>query len=322
MPRSPGAFPTLKEVSVSSTTTGRSRTPSRSADGEFTRWTRASSAPVILASQGMWMLVRVGCQFEFEAPEMTPSLWQIRPHPEGDHHLVSETWDPPASPHTYVDAFGNECDRVSLPAGRSVMRYDATAEVSRKLDDADETAAAAALEDLPDEAFVYLLPSRFCWPDTLHDPAWDLFGSTEPGWSRVQAVCDWIHEHLRYEVGASTAVTTAYDVWQSRTGVCRDFTHLGVTLCRALNVPARYIAGYLPDIDVTPLDLPMDFASWFEAWLDGRWWTFDPRNNDRRSGRVVIARGRDALDAAMVTTWGAAELKLMSVWADEVADAG
>ncbi|HET7490121.1 MAG TPA: transglutaminase family protein [Acidimicrobiales bacterium] len=136
----------------------------------------------------------------------------------------------------------------------------------------------------------------------------------------MQAVSDWVHEHIRYEVGASTASTTALDIWQSRTGVCRDFTQLMITLCRALNVPARYVAGYLPDVAVTPPDLPMDFCSWVEVWLDGAWWTFDPRNNEPRIGRVVIARGRDALDAAMVTTWGSAELELMEVWADEVRD--
>jgi transglutaminase-like putative cysteine protease len=266
------------------------------------------------------MLVRVGCQFEYQTVDVTPSLWQVRPHPNGEHRIVSENWEPPASTHTYIDAYGNQCDRVSLPPGRSVMRYDATAEVSPKPDESDGEAGATALEDLPDEAFVYLLPSRFCWPDTLHDPAWELFEPVEPGWPRVQAVCDWIHEHIHYEMGASTAVTTAYDVWHSRTGVCRDLAHLGITLCRALNVPARYVAGYLPDIGVDPDGLPMDFCTWFEAWLDGRWWTFDPRNNERRSGRVVIAKGRDALDAAMVTTWGAAELKVMEVWADEVTD--
>jgi transglutaminase-like putative cysteine protease len=268
------------------------------------------------------MLVRVGCEFEFETAEMTPSLWQVRAHPDGKHRIVSETWAPPASTRSYVDAYGNLCDRVNLPPSRSVTRYDATVEVPPDPDESDEEAAADAVQDLPDEAFVHLLPSRFCWPDTLHDPAWELFEHVEPGWLRVQAVCDWVHEQIRYEVGASTAMTTAYDVWQSRSGVCRDFTHLGITLCRALNVPARYVAGYLPDTDVSPPKLSMDFCSWFEAWLGDRWWTFDPRNNERRSGRVVIARGRDALDAAMVTTWGSAELKLMTVWADEVTDVG
>lgn len=268
------------------------------------------------------MLVRVGCQFEYEAVEDTPSLWQVRPRPDGDHRIVSETWEPPAPARVYLDAFGNPCDRLTLPPGHSVLRYDATVEVPSTFDESDKGAGQTAIENLPDEAFVYLLASRFCWPDALHDWAWDTFGSVVPGWSRVQAVCDWVHDHISYEMGASTATTTATDVWESRTGVCRDFTQLGMTLCRALNVPARYVAGYLPDIAVTPPDLPMDFCSWFEVWLDGRWWTFDPRNNEPRIGRVIIARGRDALDAAMVTTWGAAELQVMTVWADEAGVAG
>jgi transglutaminase-like putative cysteine protease len=268
------------------------------------------------------MLIRVGCEFAYETTGTAHSLWQVRPRPDGGQRMVSTTWEPPAPARIYRDGYGNVCDRLTLPPGRSVLRYDATVEVTSSPDDVDESAAESPLDDLPDEAFVYLLPSRFCWPDLLHDAAWELFGSAKPGWGRVQAVCDWVHDHVRYEVGASTALTTAFDVWESRTGVCRDFTQLGITLCRALNVPARYVAGYLPDIDVPPADLVMDFSSWFEAWLDGRWWTFDPRNNEPRIGRVVIARGRDALDGAMVTTWGAARLEVMTVWADEVTDAG
>jgi len=262
--------------------------------------------------------VRVGCQFDYQVSEPTPSLWQVRPRPDGDHCIVSETWEPPAASRVYLDVYGNACDRLTLPPGRPFVRYDATLDVPCKPDEVDKAAAQVAIEDLPDEAFVYLLPSRFCWPDVLYDPAWELFGSVAPGWSRVQAVCDWVHDQISYQVGASTAVTTAYDVWESRTGVCRDLTQLAITLCRALNVPARYVAGYLPDIGVTAPDLPMDFCSWLEVWLGGRWWTFDPRNNEPRIGRVVIARGRDALDAAMVTTWGAAELQMLTVWADEV----
>jgi transglutaminase-like putative cysteine protease len=272
--------------------------------------------------QACRVLVRVGCQFEYQVPEWTPSLWQLRPRPDGNHCIVTETWEPPSASRTYFDAYGNACDRLTLPPGPSVLRYDATVDVPSSYDEADKGAAQANIEDVPDEAIVYLLPSRFCWPDVLHDAAWELFGSIAPGWPRVQALCDWVHEHIQYQVGASTALTTAFDVWESRIGVCRDLTQLGITLCRALNVPARYVAGYLPDIGVTPVDVPMDFASWLEAWLDGRWWTFDPRNNEPRIGRVVIARGRDALDAAMVTTWGAAQLQLMTVWADEAGDAG
>ena len=279
--------------------------------------TRRGIAAFTTSAQTCGVLVRVGCQFEYDAPEHTPSLWQVRPRPDGGHRIVSESWEPPAAARGYLDVYGNACDRLTLPPGRSVLRYDATVEVASSHDDIDTGADEAAIEDLPDEAFVYLLPSRFCWPDTLHDEAWELFDVVKPGWSRVQAVCDWVNENIRYEVGASNALTTADDVWESRIGVCRDLTQLGITLCRALNVPARYVAGYLPDIGVVPPDLPMDFCSWFEAWLDGRWWTFDPRNNEPRIGRVVIARGRDALDGAMVTTWGAAKLEVMEVWADE-----
>lgn len=267
------------------------------------------------------MRIRVGCRFDYDAEQSVPSLWQVRPRGDGPHRVLAETWEPPAPPSTYVDAYGNACDRLTLPAGPSTLRYDAEVEVPAHVDEADPGARETAIEDLPDEAFVHLLPSRFCWPDLLFDAAWDLFGSVSPGWARAQAVSDWVHGEIAYEVGASTAVTTAMDVWESRTGVCRDFTHLGITLCRALNVPARYVGGYLPDIGVVPPDLPMDFCSWYEVWLGGQWWTFDPRNNEPRVGRVVVARGRDALDAAMVTTWGPAELVAMEVWADEVSGA-
>lgn len=264
------------------------------------------------------MHVRTGCEFEFDAPDLTPSLWQVRPRSKVGQRIVAERWEPPGPARTYLDAYGNACDRLILPAGSSVLRYDATVAVPSSFDDADKAATETAIGDLPDEAFAYLLPSRFCWPDLLHDSAWELFGSAEPGWPRVQAVCDWLHTHIRYVPGVSTPLTTALDTWQTRAGVCRDITQLGITLCRALNVPARYVAGYLPDIAVALPDLPMDFCSWLEVWLEGRWWTFDPRNNEPRIGRVVIARGRDALDTAMVTTWGAARLVAMTVWADEV----
>ncbi len=287
----------------------------------FTLPTYTGTAAFTAVGEPGGMLVRIGCQFGYEIPERVASLWQVRPHPDGEHRIVAETWLPPAPARTYLDVYGNICDRLTLPAGSSVCRYDATVAVAATADEVDPAARETEIDRLPSEAFVYLLASRYCWPDLLHDAAWDLFGSTQPGWGRVQAVCDWIHDNITYEVGASSAFTTANDVWETRTGVCRDFTQLGVTMCRALNIPARYIAGYIPDIGVVQPDLPMDFCSWFEAWLDGRWWTFDPRNNIPRIGRVVIARGRDALDGAMVTTWGAAPLQTMTVWADEVHDA-
>jgi transglutaminase-like putative cysteine protease len=267
----------------------------------------------------MWL--RVGCDFEFEATGPVPSLWQVRARPDGAHRVLEEEWGAPAEARWYLDAYGNVCDRLMLPEGHSQLRYDALAEVSGKPDPTDPTARISRIEDLPDEAFLYLLPSRYCWPEVVHDQAWELFGGTDAGWERVQAVSTWVHENVTWQAGASTVATTAQDALNARTGVCRDLTQIGMTFCRALNIPARYVAGYLPDIGVVPSDEPMDFCSWFEAWLGGRWWTVDPRNNEPRIGRVVIARGRDALDAAMVTTWGAVELVSMTVWADEAGNA-
>lgn len=280
------------------------------------RWKQTNLAFSVDSGQAGTMWIRVGCEFEFRTAAPTPSLWQVRARPDSNHSVVEEEWSAPAPARWYLDAYGNICDRLMLPEGHSTLRYDAIARVSPEADAVNLAATITNIEDLPDEAFLYLLPSRYCWPEVLHDAAWALFGETEPGWERVAALSSWIHDNLAYEAG-STPTTTALDAFESRRGVCRDFTQLGITFCRALNVPARYVAGYLPDIDVPPPDIPMDFCSWFEAWLDGRWWTFDPRNNEPRIGRVTVAKGRDALDAAMVTTWGEVELTRMTVWADE-----
>ena len=160
------------------------------------------------------MLVRAGCEFTFETVVPTPSLWQVRPRTSLDQRITSETWDPPATTRTYLDAYGNPCDRLTLPGGVSTLRYDAVVDVPATFDDADKGATETPIDELPDEAFVYLLPSRFCWPDVLHNAAWELFGSPEPGWTRVQSVCDWLYNHIRYEPG-STSRTTAVDVWES-----------------------------------------------------------------------------------------------------------
>jgi transglutaminase-like putative cysteine protease len=268
------------------------------------------------------MRIRVGCEFQYDSAGYTPTIWQVRPRAEPAQRLVYESWGTsPSLPwSSYHDAFGNVCDRVTLPAGQVLLRYDANFEVPGTADDSDIYAPEVPVELLPDETLSFLLPSRFCLSDVLQQRAWDLFGATEPGWPRVAAVCDWVHENVTFQVGSSTRFTSALDVWETRTGVCRDFAHLGLTLCRSLNVPARYVFGYLPDIGVPPPYEPMDFCAWFEAYLGGRWWTFDPRNNEPRIGRVVIGRGRDALDVAMVTTYGAPILQTMTVWADEIGD--
>jgi transglutaminase-like putative cysteine protease len=266
------------------------------------------------------MRIGFGCEFEHRTPATTPSLWQIRARPDGAHHIVREEWSAPTPASWYFDAYGNICDRLTLPEGNSTLRYDAIAEVPSYPDLVNRSATITNIEDLPDETFLYLLSSRYCWPELVRDFAWEQFGKTRPTWERVEAISQWIFDSISYTPGESNPSTTAMDVFESRKGVCRDFSQLGVTFCRALNIPARYVAGYLPDIGVEMV-LPMDFCSWCEAWLDGKWWTFDPRNNMSRIGRIVVARGRDALDAAMVTTWGNAELLRMDVWADEIADA-
>ena len=264
----------------------------------------------------------VGCEFTYEAAVRTPAVFQVTP---GDSRLVtrrSESWlsTPDLSLRSYRDLYGNPCTRVVLPAGWSTLRYTAEVEVYDATEDVDESAPEIPAEQLPDDTLIYTLPSRYCLPDMLANEAWKQFADIPPGYSRVQAICDHVHEHLTFQYGSSTATSTALDVFTTGYGVCRDFTHLAISFCRALNIPARYAFGYLPDMDVPPDPAPMDFAAWMEVWLGDRWWTFDPRNNQRRKGRVVIGRGRDASDVAMATTFGGPVLRSMAVVAEE--DAG
>ena len=266
------------------------------------------------------MLIKVGCEFCYESAWPTPAVMQVEPRADGDFRILHEEWQltPPLEHHEYRDMYGNTCRRMVIPAGEQVISYDATVEVSGLADEVVPDAAQLPVEELPDEVLVYTLPSRFCPSDALLDMAWQQFGAIEPGWARVQAICDWVHGNIRFQYGTSNSLTTAADVCAAGVGVCRDFAHLAVTFCRALNIPARYVFGYLPDVGVPPPDDPMDFCAWMEVYLAGRWWTFDPRNNQPRIGRVLIGRGRDALDVAMVTAYGSPRLAKMTVWADEV----
>jgi transglutaminase-like putative cysteine protease len=264
--------------------------------------------------------VTVGCKFEHRLDVSVHAVIQVEPRFDGLFRLKWERWSPePDLPSTrYLDGFGNLCRRTDLPPGESVLRYEALAHVSPDPDPAWPAAPEVAPGDLPADALVFTLPSRLCPSDALASTAYELFGAAPPGWSRVQAITDWVHGEVGFGYGSSTPVTTAADVLEGRKGVCRDFAHLAITFCRALNIPARYAFGYLPDIGVEPSEDPMDFCAWMEVFLGGAWWTFDPRNNSRRIGRVLIGRGRDALDVAMLTTFGAAPLRSMEVWADEV----
>ena len=250
--------------------------------------------------------VRVGCEFVYVAAVDTPAVFQIEPRDAAPVSLARQDWsmEPQVRIRHYTDLYGNPCARATLPAGRSTLRFGASVLVPDATEDADEQAPELPPEELPDEVLIYTLPSRYCLPDVLGDEAWSRFGGVQPGYGRVQAICDYVHDHLTFQYGSTTSLTTAADVNQGGRGVCRDFTHLAVSFCRALNIPARYVFGYLPDLDVPPDPAPMDFAAWMEVWLGDRWWTFDPRNNTRRKGRIVIGRGRDASDVAMATTFG------------------
>ena len=261
----------------------------------------------------------IGCEFTYVAAIPTPVIFQVTPLEAPGIAIEGAQWatEPDFAARGYADLYGNPCLRTVLPAGKSVLRYQAVAVVPDATEDADEDAPEVPPDELPDDTLLYTLPSRYCLPDVLGNEAWARFGGLPPGYRRVQAVCDYVNSHLTFQYGSSTALSTAADVNLAGRGVCRDFTHLAITFCRALNIPARYVFGYLPDMDVPPDPAPMDFAAWMEVWLGDRWWTFDPRNNIRRKGRVLIGRGRDASDVALATTFGGPRLESMTVLAQE-----
>jgi transglutaminase-like putative cysteine protease len=207
-----------------------------------------------------------------------------------------------------------------MPGGPLLLRYDAIVEISGQPDPSPVALPLVPVADLPDETLLYLLPSRSIQSDLLMDDAWSIVGATEPTGARVQAICDWVHEHIRYEGGTSDPTVTALDTYARRYGVCRDIALLSVALCRAINIPARYAYGYLPDIDVPPPYALMDFHAWFNAFVDGRWYTFDARYNVPRIGRIEIAHGPDVVDVAMTTSFGVNRLSAMTVWSDQVRD--
>ena len=262
--------------------------------------------------------LRVGCEFKYDVSAPTVATVQVRPRSDAQHQLVTEAWTTqPATPvDEYTDFYGNPVKRFVMPAGEMALKYDAIVNVPDELEPDGTGVPQQPVDDVPGEILHFTLPSRYCLSDQLMGMAWELFGQTEPSGARVQAICDWVHDNIKFQYGASNPLTTAVDVLDQRKGVCRDFAHLAITFCRALNIPARYVFGYLPDLYVEAPPEPMDFAAWMEVYLGDRWWTFDPRNNARRVGRVLIGRGRDALDVAMLTTFGPAAFRSMTVWAD------
>ena len=244
---------------------------------------------------------------------------QVAPFAHPDTQMREERWDTDAEHHTYLDAYGNRCERFLIPEGASRLTYTARLTLSDPDDAAGTDAREVAPRELPDACLGFLMPSRFCLPDELGAEAWNRFGDLEPGWARVQAVVDFVHELVEFTPGGSNPWTTAADVFRSRQGVCRDYAHLAISLCRALNIPSRYVFGYISDVGVPAPVEPMDFAAWFEAYLDDGWNTFDPRNNSRRTGRVIVGKGRDAADVALITSFGSLTLTDFSVRAERVA---
>ena len=269
------------------------------------------------------MFIRIGYDLLFEFAAPTPMLLMLNTHPSEAHRLQGpdRPLTEPEVPLTeFVDGFGNRCHRLTAPAGPLRLRNNTTVADS-ELPDRQVPADTAQypVDRLPDECLPFLLASRYCEVAEMLPVAWDLFGAAPPGWARVQAVCDWVHEHVEFGYRYARPSKTALDVFHERRGVCRDFTHLAVTFCRCMNIPARYCNGYLGDIGVPPDPAPMDFNAWFEAYIGGQWHTFDARHNEPRIGRVLMTRGRDAVDIAMTTAFGANTLKQFLVLTEEAA---
>jgi transglutaminase-like putative cysteine protease len=267
------------------------------------------------------MLIRLGYDISFDTPVEVPIVALLNVYSSRTQDLLEPDvlkLDPAVSVETYTDSFGNQCSRFVAPPG-TIRLYNSTLiRDSGELDAEDPGAPEIPVKDLPTDVLRYLLPSRYCEVDLLTSLAADLFGEVAPGWGRVKAICTWVNSKVTFGYNFARPTKTAVDVFTERTGVCRDFQHLAVTFCRALNIPARYVTGYLGDIGVQLAPSPMDFSAWFEAYLGGRWWTFDARHNVPRIGRILMAVGRDAADVALTTSFGSALLRNFTVVSDEV----
>jgi transglutaminase-like putative cysteine protease len=267
------------------------------------------------------MQLRIGYELSYECPKPTPMILTLNVHFSRVPDMVIPDHlrtDPPLPISAYRDLFGNWCSRIVAPTGRTRIFTDARINETGKADPVAQGARQIPIEFLPEETLVFLLGSRYCETDRLSPIAWPLFTGAPLGWGRVQAICDFVHNHITFGYAHARPTKTAWDVYQERTGVCRDFAHLAIAFCRCMNIPARYCTGYLGDVGIPPVDAPMDFSGWFEAYLDGTWYTFDARHNTPRIGRVLIARGRDAADVAISTAFGPNVLSGFKVWTDEV----
>ena len=270
------------------------------------------------------MRIHIGCEMAFQLPYPTPMLLLLNVHPtrEADIEVKDAIVTDPAVPlEAFNDMFGNRCTRLVAPAGRFALKVDGVIRDSGAWDAVDETAVQHPVEALPTDTLGFLLASRYCESDILSDEAWRLFGSTEPGWKRVKAIVDFVHKHIAFDYQDASSARTAASAYAEGRGVCRDYAHLAVAFCRAMNVPARYCTGYISDIGLEPPFGPGDFAAWIEVYLGGRWHMFDPRNNAPRKGRVLMAYGRDAADVSLTHTFGSSWLSDFRVWTDEAVEA-
>jgi transglutaminase-like putative cysteine protease len=269
------------------------------------------------------MLIRLGFEIRYRFPQPTPMLVTLNLHDSrrADIAIAQELLLTPGVPlHQYHDGFGNICTRFVAPAGTMTLFSDAVVRDTGNTDDVALGAQQVPVPQLPDDTLVYLLGSRYCETDKLVEQAWSLFGNTPLGWGRVQAICDYVHQRITFGYQFANATKGAAQALEEGRGVCRDYAHSAIALCRCMNIPARYCTGYLGDIGVPYSDAPMDFSAWFEAYLDGRWYTFDARHNTPRIGRVLVARGRDASDAAISNTFGVNTLESFVVWCNETTD--
>ncbi len=267
------------------------------------------------------MKIRIGYELLYDCPQPTPMILMLNVHYSRVSDMVTAdhiVTTPSLAQRSYRDSFGNWCTRIVAPSGRTRITTDALVNDTGEADAVVPNALQTPIENLPEEALIYLLGSRYCETELLMPIAWSMFANSAPGWPRVQAICDFVHKHIVFGYQYARPSKTAFEAYREGNGVCRDYAHLALTLCRCMNIPARYCTGYMGDIGVPVPDAPMDFSGWFEAFLDGRWYTFDARSNFPRIGRILMARGRDAADVAIATSFGPNVLAGFKVWTDEV----
>ena len=267
------------------------------------------------------MRIRAGYEIVHQCPQQTPMMLLLTVHPTRIGDLASEhriNFHPAVEARDYRDTYGNTCTRIVAPPGQLIMSADFVINDSGAPDVVVPDADQVPVQDLPDDVLIYLLGSRYCDTELLATQAWAMFGNGPTGWRRVQAISDYVHEHLTFGYQHASATRTASEGLREGRGVCRDFAHLAITLCRCMNIPARYCTGYLGDIGIPAVPDPMDFSAWFEVYLKGGWYTFDARHNTPRIGRILVARGRDATDVAISTSFGHTQLVSFKVHTDEV----